>query len=93
MEHLAQRKKLFNRFTYLLSAFLIIAFLTISGAYNGIIWGFHLKGLASSPIATGIPILDFLLSPFVIIEIIIIAYILKLMMDEEKLETQHKTAQ
>ncbi|MFH1257921.1 MAG: hypothetical protein ABIG96_00510 [Candidatus Micrarchaeota archaeon] len=71
MENMQKRRKLFNRVSLLVLVFLVISVMIISGLYNGIF--------------LGIP-LNLLVLPFGIIEVGIIGYVYKLILDEEKLE-------
>jgi hypothetical protein len=71
MEHLKERRKIFNRLWYLLLIFLIVAMLAIAAFYNGVLFKINLNPFAYV---------------FVGIEAVIIVYIYKMVMDEEKLE-------
>ncbi len=67
MEHL-QRRKIFNRALYAVALFLAVAILAIAGFYNGIVFGLQLNQFAWG---------------FVGIEILIIGFIIKTVLDEE----------
>ncbi|MFH1750074.1 MAG: hypothetical protein ABH863_00170 [Candidatus Micrarchaeota archaeon] len=76
MEHLQLRRKLFNKLTYALVAFIITALLAVSGFYGGALLGIGLLPFAWV---------------FVAIEAVLIVFIAKLVLDEEKLEAGQKS--
>jgi hypothetical protein len=76
MEHLQQRRSIFNKISYLVIIFILLAMLSIAAFYKGILFGLQL-----SPFAW----------VFVAIEVVIVGYIFTQIMEEEKLEAKPAT--
>ncbi|MFH0971922.1 MAG: hypothetical protein V1835_05140 [Candidatus Micrarchaeota archaeon] len=74
MENMKERRKIFNRISYLLFGFMLVVLLTISGLYNGVVAGIQLNQLVVV---------------FGAVALAIVVYMGKLVLDEEKLEKQH----
>jgi hypothetical protein len=76
MEHLQLRRRIFNRISYLIIAFILLAMLSIAAFYKGILFGLQLGPFAWV---------------FVAIEVVIVGYVYTQIMEEEKLESKPAT--